>query len=271
MSGFTKLVPEIVESSIWNESPEVRCVWVAMLAKKDKDGYVRGDAKTLARIANVGVEHVEEALRKFQDADESSHTPDNEGRRIAAAPGGWVVLNHEIYRARDEKAEHSEYMRNWRKVRKSVNITDSPVNHSEVHVKKSKSHIFHPSVSVSVSGSGRERDAREREPVELGPDADNPHFGADPVYDLLIAGRAVMALVSFENYRQIVKSYPNADARRAVETALAAAEGRQIATPGGAFSWLRKRFQDDETRVDLGKAPRKSRGMTDAEIMAQVM
>jgi hypothetical protein len=24
MSGFTKLVPEIVMSSIWNESPEVR-------------------------------------------------------------------------------------------------------------------------------------------------------------------------------------------------------------------------------------------------------
>ena len=38
MSGFTKLVPEIVMSSIWNESPEVRCVWITMLAIKDENG-----------------------------------------------------------------------------------------------------------------------------------------------------------------------------------------------------------------------------------------
>ena len=38
MSGFTKLVPEIVLSSIWNESPEVRCVWITMLAIKDENG-----------------------------------------------------------------------------------------------------------------------------------------------------------------------------------------------------------------------------------------
>lgn len=37
MSGFTKLVPEIVMSSIWNESPEVRCVWIAMLATNALD------------------------------------------------------------------------------------------------------------------------------------------------------------------------------------------------------------------------------------------
>jgi hypothetical protein len=102
MSGFTKLVPEIVQSSIWNEPPEVRVVWITMIATKDESGYVRGDAKTLSRMANVDHETVERALELFQSPDPSSHTPDNEGRRIMAAPGGWIVLNHGIYRAKEE-------------------------------------------------------------------------------------------------------------------------------------------------------------------------
>lgn len=138
MSGFTKLVPEIIQSSIWNESAEVRCVWITMLATKDANGYVRGDAKTIARLANVELRHAEEALTKFQQPDPSSHTPDNDGIRIEAAPGGWVVLNHELYRQRDHNEEHAEYMRNWRKNR---------------DVKKCDSQVIHPSASVSVSVS----------------------------------------------------------------------------------------------------------------------
>jgi hypothetical protein len=134
MSGFTKLVPEIIQSSIWNESPEVRCVWITMLATKDADGYVRGDAKTLARLANVELAHAEEALRKFQEPDPSSHTPDNDGRRIAQMPGGWVVLNHQIYRQRDHNEDHASYMREWR-------------------VKKRESQVNHASASASVSAS----------------------------------------------------------------------------------------------------------------------
>ena len=94
---FSKLVPQITESSIWNEPSDIRIVWITMLAKKDENGYVRGDAKTLSRIANVPIESCQEALRLFQEPDPSSHTPDNEGRRISPAPGGWTVLNHEIY------------------------------------------------------------------------------------------------------------------------------------------------------------------------------
>jgi hypothetical protein len=98
MSSFTKLVPEIVESSIWNEPPEIRVVWITMLAKKNSDtGYVRGDARTIARLANVPIDVCERALELFQQPDPTSHTPDNEGRRIAPADGGWTVLNNDKY------------------------------------------------------------------------------------------------------------------------------------------------------------------------------
>lgn len=101
MSGFTKLVPEIVMSSIWNESPEVRCVWITMLAIKDENGIVLGTEETLARIANVTLQHVTDAIERFSSPDINSRTPDNEGRRIAKCDGGWIVLNHGKYREND--------------------------------------------------------------------------------------------------------------------------------------------------------------------------
>lgn len=95
---FAKLVSGIVHSSIWEYAPEVRCVWVAMLATKDKDGFVRGTLQSLSRLANVSVEHTEEALALFLAPDPESRTTDHEGRRIEEVPGGWFVLNHNLYR-----------------------------------------------------------------------------------------------------------------------------------------------------------------------------
>ena len=115
MSGFTKLVPEIVMSSIWNESPEVRCVWIALLATKDENGYVRGNVASLARVANVSLESAKEAIEKFQLPDPESNTPDNDGRRIQAVPGGWFVLNHALYRGKDYREYEAERKREYRK------------------------------------------------------------------------------------------------------------------------------------------------------------
>lgn len=138
MSGFTKLVPDLIQSSIWNESSDVRCVWITMLATKDENGYVRGDINTLTRLSNVPRPAVEEAVLKFSSPDPSSHTPDNEGRRIEEAPGGWLVLNHHLYRDGDRREYFREYMRKRRAV-KGVNVNSK-----------------HCSVSVSDSVSGSE-------------------------------------------------------------------------------------------------------------------
>jgi len=141
MSGFTKLVPGIIQSSIWNEPSDVRVVWITMLAIKDEHGYVRGDVNTLTRLANVPTDAVEKALESFQKPDPGSHTPDNEGRRIEAAPGGWIVLNHAIYRQKDRTAYMREYMRKRRK-----DAASSVVNSVNINGKL-------PSVSVSASVS----------------------------------------------------------------------------------------------------------------------
>lgn len=115
MSGFTKLVPEIIQSSIWNESAEVRIVWITLLAIKDEEGNVRGNIKTLARMANVRDKSAEDAIEKFKKPDPDSNTPAMEGRRIESIPGGWHVINHSVYRAKDYKDHEAERKREYRK------------------------------------------------------------------------------------------------------------------------------------------------------------
>ena len=203
--AFTKLAPEIVQSSIWNEPSDIRIVWITLLAIKDAEGYVRGDSQVISRMANVPIEEVELALEKFQKPDPNSHTPDNDGRRIAPAPGGWVVLNHWLYRIEDRKQIHAEYMRKWRE-KASVNICDSQVKHPSASASASAS------VSVSVSslkgGVGGEQ----------APPKDQP----SPVGILLLAGQIRDCRPEFKGLNQMaleneLKAVPIEDAKRAVD------------------------------------------------------
>ena len=171
MSGFTKLVPEIVQSSLWNEPAEIRCVWIAMIATKDESGYVRGDARTISRVANVSLESAAKALAMFQEPDPSSHTPDNEGRRIMPAPGGWIVLNHSIYRASDDvyRAKNRERVR---KFREKMDPPKDDVTLPETLQKRYPS----ASASASVSDSSLKGDCKGGEVVEIPVALNTPQF-----------------------------------------------------------------------------------------------
>lgn len=157
MAGFTKLVPEIVQSSIWNETPETRCVWITLLATKDKDGFVRGNIPSLSRSANIPIADTETALQTLLSPDASSRTTEHEGRRIEAAAGGWNVLNHALYRAKDYKEHEAERKKEYRKKATMSGTCPGQVPDSSVSV----------SVSASVSDKSVKGDSK-------GGDADEP-------------------------------------------------------------------------------------------------
>jgi hypothetical protein len=100
MAGYTKLFSSIVTSTVWGLDSDARVVWVTMLAMADQRGVVEGSVPGLARVAVVSIEAVERALAAFLAPDAHSRTPDHEGRRIEAVPGGWRLLNHGAYRER---------------------------------------------------------------------------------------------------------------------------------------------------------------------------
>lgn len=157
MSGFTKLVPEIVMSSIWNESPEVRCVWITMLAIKDENGIVLGTEETLARIANVTLQCVTDAIERFSSPDKNSRTPDNEGRRIAKCDGGWIVLNHGKYRDNSAvlREKTRERVRRFREKKAMENASQT-----------GNVTVTLPSASASASASVSASEKKDRDRVQ---------------------------------------------------------------------------------------------------------
>jgi hypothetical protein len=100
VTGYVKLFGSIIGSTIWNEDPATKVVWVTMMALADRDGIVESSVPGLANYARVSIAETETALRKFQSPDPYSSTPDHEGRRIERVDGGWRLLNHAKYRER---------------------------------------------------------------------------------------------------------------------------------------------------------------------------
>ena len=124
MAGFNKLFPELITSSIWSESKETRLVWITLLASKNHNGYVAASLPGLARMANVSLDECQMAVQVLDSPDPHSRSKENEGRRIEAVPGGWVVLNHKKYRDGVSDLPSDRYHRElMRKQREKENPT----------------------------------------------------------------------------------------------------------------------------------------------------
>jgi hypothetical protein len=111
--SFTKLFGTILASTVWQEPDSTRLTWITMLAMADRDGLVAASVPGLAHMARVSVPQVEAALATFMSPDPYSRTPDNDGRRIEQVPGGWRLLNHALYRQRQDSEARKERKRQW--------------------------------------------------------------------------------------------------------------------------------------------------------------
>ena len=103
---YTKLLGSIVDSSISNEDHVTFRVWIIMLAKADKDGYVWMSVGGLAHAARATGEQCRAALDKFMSPDPDSRSEDYDGRRIEKVDRGWLLLNHQ--RIRDMRDEDTK-------------------------------------------------------------------------------------------------------------------------------------------------------------------
>jgi hypothetical protein len=120
--AYTKLDGGITESTIWQAPDATRLVWITLLARADQHGYVGASMPGLAGLARVSLDACVEAIKTLEAPDPWSRTKDHDGRRIAPADGGWVLLNYAKYRAKqnaDDRRERSRVamakLRNKRK------------------------------------------------------------------------------------------------------------------------------------------------------------
>jgi hypothetical protein len=118
MSGYTKLLSSLLDSTIWRESKETRLVWITMLAMADRDGFVWASVPGLADRAKVPLDGCLAALKALQQPDEWSRSKEYEGRRIEQVDEGWRLLNHAKYRekmsAEDNREKNRLRQAGWR-------------------------------------------------------------------------------------------------------------------------------------------------------------
>ena len=118
MSSYVKLFSSILDSTVWDTSPETRVVWITLLAMADRDGVVEAAVPGLAKRAGVTLEQCEAALARFAAPDSYSRTKAHDGRRLEAIDGGWRLLNYEAYRDKATVAEKlkkaADRQKRWR-------------------------------------------------------------------------------------------------------------------------------------------------------------
>lgn len=98
MAGYTPVFRAILQSTVWDEAPHVKVVWLTMLLMCDKNGFVESTIPGLARSSVVTREQCIEAIERLSSPDPDSKTKAQEGRRIVKVDDGWQLVNHQKYK-----------------------------------------------------------------------------------------------------------------------------------------------------------------------------
>ena len=124
-----------------------------MLAITDMDGFCAASVPGLAAMARATVEETVEALRVLESPDKYSRTSAQDGRRIQKVEGGWVLINHSVYRDRERSEKRREYMKTFMAKRRA---SDDLLAANKANKKLTPAN---PSASVSASPSSPEGSA----------------------------------------------------------------------------------------------------------------
>jgi hypothetical protein len=122
---FAPLFERILDSSINEEPPYVRWLFLALLVLQDGDHVVRGyNAYKLHRRANLSLEEVEKGIKILRSPDKRYGEQPHEGRRILEVEDGWKIVNGAIYQEDMRKIYRRAYnarkQREYRGVPKKV-------------------------------------------------------------------------------------------------------------------------------------------------------
>lgn len=126
---YAKLFSSILDSSLWTASHPTRILFLTMLAMADREGRIFASRSGLARRAVLTDEELEVALSQLSQPDRESsdlmRNPENEGRRVQPADGGWQIINYAYYRDLQDQEErrHADKMRQRKHREKSRSVT----------------------------------------------------------------------------------------------------------------------------------------------------
>jgi hypothetical protein len=133
----------VVDSSLWEEPYYVRILFMTMVALKDADHVVRGDAFRLSKKANMTEREVLDGLVILSSPDLRKLSPQPfEGRRIEKVDQGWLILNGAKYRSLIKLYDRRYYkagkMREYRQRdrKKKPGVMGKGTQHEQENIKK---------------------------------------------------------------------------------------------------------------------------------------
>lgn len=136
MNNFVKIYGSIIRSTVWQTAPHVKLTWLTMLILADADGRVEASVPGLANTAGVTLAQCEEALDLFMRPDKYSRTKEHDGRRIREIPGGWLVLNHKLYRDTRTRTQQQAVERKQRQRAKARQRAETPATETSEPVER---------------------------------------------------------------------------------------------------------------------------------------
>jgi hypothetical protein len=117
---FVKLDAGILDSSLWAEAPEIRVVFITILAMTRPHGVCEATAPGIARRANLPLKLVRTALSTLEAPDPDSRSAEDQGRRLVRVDGGYRVVNYTKYRDKDHSATERKRRQRQRSRRDTV-------------------------------------------------------------------------------------------------------------------------------------------------------
>ena len=119
---FVKLYSRITESSLMEQSVEVRYTFLMLLAIADPTGRVVGTDIAIARRLNVPVDDFVKSVKTLGEPDADSNSKEEEGRRVMPSDGerGYQLVNFLKYRNLKDEDEKREYMREYMRKRRAA-------------------------------------------------------------------------------------------------------------------------------------------------------
>ena len=165
---------QLLESSVWEEDPTVRVLWVALLliaSEPGRRGTVDMTLRCLAGRACLPLEDTSKALAVLTAPDPRSRTKTADGRRVqlldTARDWGWRVVNWEAFE-RDRAAAGSTLRSRRHREALDGNETDcnemqriatKPTKEKEKEKEKEKAPML-PSVAAPPAGGRADRRTR---------------------------------------------------------------------------------------------------------------
>jgi hypothetical protein len=125
--SFAKLDKGILDSSLMDEDPMTRLVFILMLAAADRHGVVEMTPGRLAKRIGLDLSTVVAALERLTRPDEDSKSPDEDGRRLVPlgeGQRGWRIVNYVRYRDARDDEERRRYKTEWQRRKRATESTD---------------------------------------------------------------------------------------------------------------------------------------------------